>query len=125
MELLDPTSWFAAAGGGGGLLGFVAGQVRARSRKLSMLEAEVQACRQRDARMVVIEAGFRMVVGELVREKPNSSVLQMCGDLLNRRLGPTPEGVDGFEDLLRELDKTDRMGGGDGVEADGKRSRPA
>ena len=119
---LDPGAWLGAAGGGGGLLGFVAGQVRSRSRRITKLENEVEACRKRDARLVVVEAGFRMIVGELVRRDPDNQALKMCGDLLNRKLGPAPEGVAGFEDLLRKLDEA-KVGGDHDLETDDEGSR--
>jgi hypothetical protein len=36
-----------------------------------------------------------MVVGEMMRDNPNSPALQMCGDLLNKKLGPPPS-IDEF-----------------------------
>jgi hypothetical protein len=86
----------AAGGSGATALGLV-------GAKFHRLDREVKECRARDSRFVVIEAGFRMVVGEMQRENPNSIALQMCGDLLNRKLGPAPSMGD-LTDLLKQLD---------------------
>lgn len=92
---------------GAGVLGLVAGNMKMRHGRLAKLEREVEECRHRDARMKVVEAGFRLVVGEMVRENPNSPALRMCGDLLNRKLGPVPHDMAGFQDLLNDLDRLD------------------
>lgn len=100
-SLLDPATLFGA-GGGGGLLGFLAGHVKTRNGRIAALEEEVEECRKRDARLIVVEAGFRMIVGEMCRKDPKNQVLKLCGDLLNRELGPAPSD---FEDLIHKLDE--------------------
>jgi hypothetical protein len=106
--LLDPA---VMLGGGGGttVLGFIGAQLHRQGK-------EIKECRERDARFVVIEAGFRMVVGEMARTNPNSPALQMCADLLNRKLGPAPVDVDGFADLLRKLDEIPETKGKKGTD---------
>lgn len=104
QSLFDPSIW---AGAGATAIAFVGGRVTKRDARINKLEAEVEECRQRDARFVIIEAGFRMVVGEMQRDNPNSVALQMCGDLLSRKLGPAPSLGD-FSELLAKLDEQDR-----------------
>lgn len=98
---MDPTIW--APGLGGGIVGLVTGHFKTNRGRISKLEQEVEECRQRDADFKVVAAGFRMVVGEMMRDHPKSPALQMCGDLLTRRLGPAPT-IDEFTDLLKQVD---------------------
>ena len=117
--LTDPSLWTGA--GGGGVIGLVTGVVTRRTGRIAKLEAEVEACKERDARVIVIEAGFRLVVGGLMRERPNSPELRMCADLLNRVLPLKPGETDlsAFKDLMAELDKVpSRKGGGNEAQAD-------
>ncbi|MDP8994028.1 MAG: hypothetical protein M3N07_03445 [Pseudomonadota bacterium] len=77
-----------------------------RSGRLARLEQEVAACKRRDARMLVVEAGFRLVVGALARREPDSPELKICRDLLNKHLPLTDQDRDlsGFADVLGQLD---------------------
>jgi hypothetical protein len=93
--MIDP-AWLLGTTGGGSVLAFVVG-------KFHRQDKEIKECRERDARYVVFEAGFHLVVGELVRTNPNSDALRMCGDLLNRKLGPAPDITD-FSTLLTQLE---------------------
>lgn len=103
FEWVDPQVWLTASGGGGGLLGFIAGQVRSRGRRIAALEREVQECRKRDARFYVVEAGFRMVVGEMQRKDPDSEVLKQTGDLLRQAFGELSPAPTEFEDILKQI----------------------
>lgn len=98
FTLLDPA---VLTGVGSAIAAFITGRVTKRDDRISALETEVEECRKRDARFVVVEAGFRMVVGEMVRKDPRNQVLRLCGDLLNRELGPAPAD---FADLLSKID---------------------
>lgn len=98
FALVDP-AWLIGGTGGGGALAFVGAQFH-------RLSSEVKECRNRDARFVVIEAGFRLVVGEMQRTNPNSAALRLCGDLLNRKLGPAPD-ISDLTTLLTALDDAD------------------
>lgn len=102
--VLDPGTW--GTGVGGTALGLVTGHFKTNRGRISKLEKEVEECRERDADFKVLSAGFRMVVGEMMRENPNSPALQMCGDLLNKKLGPPPS-IDDFANLLQQADKAD------------------
>ena len=87
---------FLAGGVGTTALGFV-------GAKFHKLDSEVKECRARDSRFVIIEAGFRMVVGELGRIVPDNAVLAQTGDLLNQAFGDkTPQPSD-FNDLIAKL----------------------
>lgn len=99
-SLLDPSLLIAS---GGGLLGFVGGQVKVHRGRVAKLEKEVEECRKRDADFQIITAGVRMVVGKMRREDPDSPELRMFADLCHRRLGPPPA-MDDFADLLSQLD---------------------
>jgi hypothetical protein len=98
--MLDPA---ALLGGGAGttVLGFVA----ARFHKI---EKEVRECRRRDARFVIIEGAFRMVVGEMRRNDPANEVLQRAGDLLNQAFGEQSPAPSDFKDLLGKIDEADK-----------------
>lgn len=98
--LLDP-SLVAAGLGGSGALGFVGAKFR-------RMEAEIRECRARDSRFVVIEAGFRMVVGEMQRKDPQNETLQRTSDLLNKAFGNPAPSFGDFDDLIRAIDKEDR-----------------
>ena len=107
MALLDATFWQGV--GAGGISAAVASATTFLTRRhgrLSRLEDEVAACKRRDARMLVVEAGFRLVVGALARREPNSPELRMCRDLLNKHL-PLSQldcNLTAFGDLLNSLD---------------------
>jgi hypothetical protein len=100
--LFDPAVW--STGIGGTALGLVTGHFKTNRGRITKLEKEVEECRERDADFKVLAAGFRMVVGEMMRENPMSPALQMCGDLLNKKLGPPPT-IDDFADLLAQADE--------------------
>lgn len=103
-SLTDPSQWAIALGGA--VAGGATGLFKTNRGRIARLEKEVEECRQRDADFRVVAAGFRMVVGEMMRDNPHSPALQMCGDLLNRKLGPPPT-VDEFSDLLNQADEVD------------------
>lgn len=100
--VLDPSTW--GTGVGGTALGLVTGHFKTNKGRISKLEKEVEECRARDADFKVLAAGFRMVVGEVMRENPKSPALQMCGDMLNRKFGPAPT-IDEFADLIGKVDE--------------------
>ena len=104
QSLADPALW--GTGLGGTVLGLVTGHFKTNRGRIAKLEAEVEECRKRDADFKVVAAGFRMVVGEMMRDNPQSPALQMCGDLLARKLGPAPT-IDEFTDLLKQADEAD------------------
>lgn len=101
--LFDPAVW---AGAGAAALAFVGGRVTKRDARISKLEEEVEECRKRDADVLILTAGVRLMVGEMKRRSPGSPALQMFGDLLNRRLGPPPS-IDEFAELLKQIDQAD------------------
>jgi hypothetical protein len=100
--LFDPAMW--TTGVGGAALGLVTGHFKTNRGRITRLEKEVEECRERDADFKVLAAGFRMVVGEMMRDNPHSPALQMCGDLLNKKLGPAPS-IDEFAHLLNQADE--------------------
>lgn len=106
---IDPAIW---SGAGSAVLGLVTGSVAARRGKVAKLEAEVAECRRRDADYRIVTAGVRLMAGEIKRELPDSKVLAMVSDLLDRRLGPPPS-VDDLADLITELDEKTREEGHD------------
>lgn len=99
---LDPAAW--STGIGGAALGLVTGHFKTNRGRISKLEQEVRECHKRDADFRVFAAGFRMVVGEMARDNPNSPALKLCGDLLNKKLGPPPS-IDDFADLIKQADE--------------------
>lgn len=101
-RLVDPAVW--GTGAGAAALGLVTGHFKTNRGRIDRLEKEVEECRRRDADFRVVAAGFRMVVGEMQRENPRSPALQMCSDLLNRKLGPPPT-IDDFVDLVNQIDE--------------------
>lgn len=101
-SLFDPA--VLTTGLGGTVVGLLTGHFKTNRGRIARLEKEVEECRQRDADFKVVAAGFRMVVGEMMRDHPQSPALQMCGDLLTRRLGPAPT-IDEFTDLLKQVDQ--------------------
>lgn len=102
QTFLDPQAW--STGIGGAAIGLVTGHFKTNKGRISKLEKEVDECRKRDADFKVLGAGFRMIVGEVMRENPTSPALQMCGDLLSRKFGPAPT-IDEFADLLKQADE--------------------
>jgi hypothetical protein len=102
--VLDPGTW--GTGIGGTALGLVTGHFKTNRGRISKLEAEVHECRKRDADLHVVKAGVRLLVGEMVRDNPNSQALKMFGDLLAQKLGPAPT-IDEFADLLKQADEAD------------------
>jgi hypothetical protein len=110
--MADGGSWWsgAATGGGVALISAISAIFTRRNGRLARLEREVEACKQRDARMLVVEAGFRVLVGALARREPESPELRMCRDLLAKHLPITAADRDlsGFEDLLAAIDKGDQ-----------------
>lgn len=107
-DFLDPSILFGS--GGAGILGFVGGHIKSRNGRVANLEREVAACRKRDADVTILKAGMRILFGKVQREHPDSVELRMFGDLLARRLGPTPETSLEFEEILRRLDEIDEEG---------------
>lgn len=106
------------AGGGGGVLGFVAGHVKVRDHRMKKLEQQVEECRARDADVVILKAGVRLLVGKMRREHPESVELQMFSDLMNQRgFGTDTLAPDSFDDLLKKIDEADE-GGKDGLSTD-------
>lgn len=103
-SVLDPSVW--GTGVGGTALGLVTGHFKTNRGRITRLEKEVEECRERDADFKVLAAGFRMVVGEVMRDNPRSPALKMCGDLLANKFGPPPT-IDEFTDLLKQADVAD------------------
>ncbi len=85
MPFFDPQFWTGAgAGGVTGALALVTARFTNRTSRLAKLEAEVEECRKRDSRVLVVEACFRVVMPELVRKDPGNQALTLVGDLLKR-----------------------------------------
>ena len=102
MPLGDLSFWQGAGSGAVAALTTLAGPIlHRRSGRLGRLEREVEACKKRDAEFIVVKAGFRLLVGIVSREMPNSPELRMCRDLLDTRL-PLTE-ADGDPSLLDGL----------------------
>lgn len=102
QTIVDPQLWGGTAGGA--FLGLVTGHFKTNRGRITKLEQKVEECRKRDADFQVLGAGFRMIVGEVMRENPNSPALKMCGDLLSRKFGPPPTVAD-FADMLKQADQ--------------------
>ena len=98
--LLDPTVLFGA-GGGGSLLAFI-------GAKFHRLDTEVKECRQRDADVLVMIAGVRVLAGKIQKDEPDCVELRMFNDLCARRLGPPPKTPSDFEALLDRIDQADK-----------------
>lgn len=109
--LSDPAAWLGV-GGSGGIIGFVVGHIKVRDAKITRMEKEIEACRERDAHLIVLTACFRSLWGEQMRREPDNPVLKMCGDLLAAKLPVSPEEkkLDGFADLMSELNKLSPTG---------------
>lgn len=67
------------------------------------LKAEVEACKQRDARMVVLEICFRMLLSELIKLDAQNSVLVQVKLLLEA--GPLPPDSNEMDHLLSQIDR--------------------
>jgi hypothetical protein len=106
--LNDPVVWSAFGSGGfAGLLSAGAAAFGRRSNRLSRLEKEVQDCRERDAHVVVLAAGFRLMVGAMARREPNAPELKICRDLLDKHipLRAADTNLACFADVLEALDE--------------------
>jgi hypothetical protein len=103
-EILNPAVW---SGAGSAAVGFIAGHLKMRHGRMARLEKEVAECRKRDARVHVLEAGVRMVVGELLHRDPGNPALRMFGDLLAREVGPVNLDLNEFMELLNKVDEAD------------------
>lgn len=104
-DLFDP-AWVTSVGTA--VLGFVGGQVRVHRGRVAKLEEEVKACRERDADVLILTAGVRMVVGKVMREQPEAVELRMFNDLCNRRgLGTDTLDPLDLEALIRRIDEAD------------------
>ena len=99
-SLVDPTVLFGA-GGGGGLLAFI-------GAKFHKLDSEVKECRQRDADVLVMIAGVRILATKIQKDEPDCVELRMFNDLCSRRLGPPPKTPSDFEALLDRIDHADK-----------------
>lgn len=104
QQLLDPQVVFGTAAGGG-VLGFV-------GAKFKQLDAEVKECRQRDADVLVMIAGVRVLASKVHRDEPDCVELRMFNDLCTRRLGPPPETAGDFDALLKRIDAADKSRSG-------------
>jgi hypothetical protein len=104
-ELLNSQFLFGA--GGTGVLGFIGGHVKSRGKRITAMEKEIAECRKRDADVIVLKAGMRILVGKIKREQPESIELQMFGDLMARRLGPVPETSLDFQELLNQISRAE------------------
>lgn len=104
--LLDPSVIGMLVGGSGGVgvLGFVGAKVK-------QLDSEVRECRQRDADVLVLIAGVRVLATKIQRDEPDCIELQMFNDLCTRRLGPPPATAGDFQSLLDRIDAADRSRG--------------
>lgn len=98
LHFLDPAVVFGSAGGAG-LLGLV-------GAKFHKLETEVRECRKRDANVVILMAGVRMMVGEMRREIPDSHSLKVMGEIFGKAFGPPPS-ADELANLLHQVDIAD------------------
>lgn len=104
MAWLDTQFW---AGAGASAIATVgAAFTRGRSR-FARLEREVEKCQQERAQVIVLKAGFRLMVGAMQRREPHAPELKMCHDLLTKHLPFTPEDTNlaCFADVLEALDQ--------------------
>lgn len=73
-----------------------------RAENLS-LRVELETYKQRDARMLIIETCFRMVLPELLKLDPQNSVLVHVKVLLEA--GPLPSTTEDWTEVLSRIDR--------------------
>lgn len=89
----------------------IMGEVRSEN---AQLRAEVEKCKERDARLVLIETCFRMMLAELIRVDSKNEVLVHVKLLIEA--GPVPSDNHDYASLLDKIEH--REGGWHEVRSD-------